>query len=258
MKWLTRMFTLPRRYNSLSDIARDPLGAIGNAAQWAVPLAMGLPGGFSSLGKALSNPALLGKWSLGNVGANFAALGGSKGLKGLSLGKLTTRDLLLGVGGLTLLQGQRRADQAASALERQSDLLGQIARMQLPQAAALSALQLGALSQLPTREQYEAQLRNALDRALQQIERSEAMRGVRTLSAEQRRAEAANRYAQAAANYPLELTRLVYGLPSAQMLAPLGMQTQLLMGRYADATNQLTGLASAIASLYPYMWGQNA
>lgn len=39
LKTLKRMFTLPKRFNSLSDIARNPLGAVLNAAQWAVPLA---------------------------------------------------------------------------------------------------------------------------------------------------------------------------------------------------------------------------
>jgi len=57
---IRRMFTLPKRYNSLSDIARDPLGALKNAAQWAVPmmLAGGVPGLTASL-KGLFNPATL-------------------------------------------------------------------------------------------------------------------------------------------------------------------------------------------------------
>jgi hypothetical protein len=83
MSWLSRMFTLPKRYNSLSDIAKDPLGALGNAAQWALPLAAGLPGGISSLPKLITNPDLLRRWSLGNV-LSFANMGG----KGRLLGDL--------------------------------------------------------------------------------------------------------------------------------------------------------------------------
>lgn len=43
---LRRMITLPKRYNSLSDIARDPLGAVMRASGWALPLAAmgGIPG----------------------------------------------------------------------------------------------------------------------------------------------------------------------------------------------------------------------
>jgi hypothetical protein len=81
MSWLSRMFTLPKRYNSLSDIAKDPLGAIGNAAQWALPLAAGLPGGISSLPKLITNPNLISKWSLGNA-LSFANMGGKGGLLG--------------------------------------------------------------------------------------------------------------------------------------------------------------------------------
>jgi hypothetical protein len=75
------MFTLPKRYNSLSDIAKDPLGALGNAAKWALPLAAGLPGGISSLPKLITNPSLISKWSLGNA-VNFFGFPESVGLSG--------------------------------------------------------------------------------------------------------------------------------------------------------------------------------
>jgi hypothetical protein len=85
MSWLRRIFTLPKRYNSLSDIAKDPLGALGNAAKWALPLVTGLPGG-------ITDPDLVVKWSLGNA-VNFADPGkggllGGSGSKGWLLDNL--------------------------------------------------------------------------------------------------------------------------------------------------------------------------
>lgn len=157
------------------------------------------------------------------------------------------------VGGLQLLGSQRRADAAAGELKGLEGTLGGLWQLNLPSYALLTGMRTAALANLPTQEGYEATLRRALDDALAREERSEAQRGVRTLSAERRRAETMNRYGQAVADYPLEYLRAVWGLPSNLMLSPLQMQIQLMNQRYADALGQSTGLAQAIASIYPYL-----
>lgn len=248
MDFIRRWFTLPKRYNSLTDIAKDPLGAIGNAAQWALPLSMGLPGGLKALPNLPKDPRLLTRWSLGNARTNLAGLLGKQ-----SLGKLGAKEIALAIGGLQLLSSNRRADAAAGALQALVGQLGQLWEMNLPQYALLTAMRTGALGTLPSQTEYEARLRNALDTALDRLEQSEYQRGVRTLSAERRRAEAMNRYAEAVADYPMEYLRAVWGLPSGLSLTPLQMQIQLLNQRYADALGQSTGLAQAIASIYPYL-----
>lgn len=245
---IKRWFTLPKRYNSLSDIARDPLGAIANAAQWVIPLATGLPGGFQSLPQLFSNPSLIAKWSLGNVSGNLAGLFGKQ-----SLSKLGAKDIALLVGGLQLLGSQNRADSVAGELKGIEGQLGQLWQMNLPSYALLTAMRTAALANLPTEEQYEARLRKALETALERETQSEYQRGVRTLSAERRRAEAMNRYAEAVADYPMEYLRAVWGLPSNLALTPLQLQLQLMQQRYSDALTSQAGLAQALASIYPYL-----
>jgi len=244
---IKRWFTLPKRYNSLSDIASDPIGAVTNAAQWALPLAAGLPGGIQSLPKLLQNPSLLSKWSLGNISLS--------GLAGKGLGKLSAKDAALIVGGLSLLQGQRRADAAARALSEQGDIYRRMFDLNLPVYQQILGMRSEALGGLPSQSEYEAQARRALDEALDMLERSEQARGVRTLSAERRRAEAANRYAVAVANYPQERLRLLFGLPATQALQPLQLQSGILGQQAADANAQLMGLAQALAYLIPTIYG---
>lgn len=245
---IRRMFTLPKRYNSLGDIARDPLGAAVNAAQWAIPLGAGLPGGIQSLPKLLQNPQLLSKWSLGNIGA--ASLG-----KGIDWKKIGAKEIGLAVGGLSLLQGQRRADAAARALSEQGNLYRELFELNRPLYAQMLGLRSEALGALPSQSEYEAQARRALDDALDALERSEQQRGIRTLSAERRRADAANRYAVAVANYPMERLRLLFGLPASQSLLPLQMQSGILGQQAADANTQLAALAQALAYLIPTIYG---
>lgn len=241
-----RWVTLPKRYNSLGDIARNPLGAIANAAQWALPLGAGLPGGIQSLPKLLQNPQLLRQWSLRNL--SLASLS-----KGIDWKKIGAKEIALAVGGLQLLNSQQRADAAARELQGLEGQLGQLWQLNLPSYALLTGMRTAALANLPTQEQYEARLRQALDDAMEREARSEAQRGVRTLSAERRRAELITRYGQAVADYPMEYLRAVWGLPNQLALTPLQMQLQLLSQRYGDALSQSTGLAQAIASIYPYL-----
>lgn len=248
MNFIKRWLTLPKRYNSLSDIAKDPLGAITHTAQWALPLSIGLPGGVQTLPNLLKNPQLITRWSLENAKTNLAGLSTKQ-----SLGKLGAKEIALAIGGLQLLNTNKRADAASNALQGLEGQLRQLWQLNLPQYALLTAMRTGALTALPSQTEYEARVRNALDTALRREEQSEYQRGVRTLSAERRRTEAMNRYAEAVADYPMEYLRAVWGLPNGLNLTPLQMQIQLLNQRYADALGQSTGLAQAIANIYPYL-----
>jgi len=250
-KAIQRAFTLPKRYNSLSDIARDPVGAIGNAASWALPLAAGLPGGLNALPKLLSDPSLIGKWSLGNI-AKVA--GGSVSVG--NLGKLfSAKNLPLLVGGYYLLQQNRRAGDLERQLSQQADMYRQLFEESRPLASALNLMRLSALSSLPTPESYEARARAQVEKLLDALENRERAAGIRTLSSERRRAMALANVAQASANYPLEYVRMLFGLPSSMGMAPLGMQTNLLNQQYAAQQSQLASLAQAVAYLMPY-WFQ--
>jgi hypothetical protein len=249
-KAIHRAFTLPRRYNSLSDVARDPVGAIGNTASWALPLAVGLPGGLSSLPKLLSDPSLIGKWSLGNIAKSA---GGSMSLG--NLGKLfSAKNLPLLIGGYYLLQQNRRAGDLERQLSQQADVYRQLFEESRPLSSALNLMRLSALSSLPTPDSYEARARAEVEKLLNALENRERAAGIRTLSSERRRAIALANVAQASANYPLEYVRMLFGLPSSMGMAPLGMQTNLLGQQYAAQQSQLASLAQALAYLMPYWY----
>lgn len=247
MDFIRRWFTLPRRYNSLSDVARDPLGAALNAAQWVVPMAMGLPGGFSGL----SNPSVWGKWSVKSIMPNIKSFVGSTDVKGL----FSSRNLPLLVGGLGLVRAQREADLASRALRSQGDLYRELFLSNRPLYEGISRLQREALGVLSP-ELVRSQARVALERALRALEQSELQRGVQTLSGERRRSEALARYGQAVAQAPLEYARVIFGLPSGLSLYPLQLQAGLLNRQYADSQAQLASLAQALALMLPYIGGK--
>ncbi len=236
------MFVLPKRYNSLSDVGKDPFGALANAAQWVVPLAMGMPGGFADLPRLFSNPAMLSKWSLGNA---------SKMVGGLRLGKLGTKDALLGVSALALAQSQRSS--AGDAMGRIADKMGELAKRYYPVDEALSQLRLQSLQGLPSRSQYEAQIRDYAETLLRQQESSERARGVRTLSGARRNAEIATQAGRATANYPMEYLRAVWGLPFGAGFAPLSFELQNLQRMYSEDMLRGQSLAQAVAMMFPYL-----
>jgi hypothetical protein len=247
------MFTLPKRYNSLSDIARDPFGAVLNAAQWAVPLAMGMPGGFSALPKLLSNPALLAKWSLGNAPAFFGTKSAISA-RGVMNWLKNPSNLALVAGGLSYLDQSRRAKQASAQLDafrNQLSGLGELERMFNTQLLNRRLNAVGtvldpsfALAQLRAMEIDTAnRARRMMDTAGVKSQRSVENALVRT----------AGEFARQRALIPLQYAQATLGIP-------LGTQYTSLVGsllgqQRADELLAMQQLIPALLQLYAYTRG---
>jgi len=255
MKWLTRMFTLPKRYNSLSDIAKDPLGAIANAAQWAVPLAMGLPGGFSALPKLLSNPSLLTKWSLGNAPA-FFGFGAKNPITTQSVMNWFKKpeNLALVAGGLSYLDQSRRAKQASAQLDafrQQQSGLSELERMFNTQ---LLNRRLNAVGTVLDPAFAIAQLRRAETDTATRARRMMDTAGVKSQrSVEDALVRTAGDLARQRATIPLQYAQATLGIP-------LGMQYTSLVGNLlgqqrADELLAMQQLIPALLQLYAYTRG---
>ena len=253
MKWFTRMFTLPKRYNSLSDIAKDPLGAIANAAQWAVPLAMGLPGGFSSLPKLLSNPSLLTKWSLGNAPAFFGAKGAINA-QTVQQWLKKPENLALVAGGLSYLDQSRRAKQASAQLDafrQQQSGLSELERMFNTQ---LLNRRLNAVGTVLDPAFAIAQLRRAETDTATRARRMMDTAGVKSQrSVEDALVRTAGDLARQRATIPLQYAQATLGIP-------LGMQYTSLVGNLlgqqrADELLAMQQLIPALLQLYAYTRG---
>ena len=253
MKWLTRMFTLPKRYNSLSDIARDPLGAIANAAQWAVPLAMGLPGGISSLPKLLSNPSLLTKWSLGNVPGFFGAKNAIT-MQGVQQWLKNPSNLALVAGGLTYLDQSRRARKASAQLDafrQQQSGLSELERMFNTQ---LLNRRMNAVGTVLDPAFAIAQLRAMETDTATRARRMMDIAGVKSQrSVENALARTAGDLARQRALIPLQYAQATLGIP-------LGMQYTSLVGNLlgqqrADELLAMQQLIPALLQLYAYTRG---
>lgn len=133
---LRRMVTLPKRYNSLSDVARDPLGALRNAAQWAIPLAsMGVIPGFN-LGSVFGKAGLGGVFKAGNLG------------KFLSMETLKTALPLISAGVSAI--GTMEQQKALRAQQRLSEEEARRAQIAANQAAAQQAFIQGMPNQIGT------------------------------------------------------------------------------------------------------------
>ena len=253
MKWFTRMFTLPKRYNSLSDIARDPFGAVVNAAQWAVPLAMGLPGGFSALPKLLSNPALLAKWSLGNAPAFFGAKGAIT-TRGVMNWFKKPENLALVAGGLSYLDQSRRARQASRQLDmfrQQQSGLSELERMFNTQ---MMNRRLNAVGTVLDPAFAIAQLRAMETDTANRARRMMDIAGVKSQrSVENALARTAGDLARQRALIPLQYAQATLGIP-------LGMQYTSLVGNLlgqqrADELLAMQQLIPALLQLYAYTRG---
>jgi hypothetical protein len=247
------MFTLPKRYNSLSDIAKDPLGAIANAAQWAVPLAMGLPGGFSSLPKLLSNPSLLTKWSLGNAPAFFGAKGAINA-QTVQQWLKKPENLALVAGGLSYLDQSRRAKQASAQLDafrQQQSGLSELERMFNTQ---LLNRRLNAVGTVLDPAFAIAQLRRAETDTATRARRMMDTAGVKSQrSVEDALVRTAGDLARQRATIPLQYAQATLGIP-------LGMQYTSLVGNLlgqqrADELLAMQQLIPALLQLYAYTRG---
>ena len=247
------MFTLPKRYNSLSDIARDPLGAIANAAQWAVPLAAGLPGGISSLPKLLSNPSLLTKWSLGNAPQLFGAKNPITTQSVMKWFK-NPSNLALVAGGLSYLDQSRRAKQASAQLDafrQQQSGLSELERMFNTQ---LLNRRLNAVGTVLDPAFALAQLRGVETDTATRARRMMDTAGVKSQrSVENALARTAGDLARQRALIPLQYAQTALGIP-------LGMQYTSLVGsllgqQRADELLAMQQLIPALLQLYAYTRG---
>jgi hypothetical protein len=247
------MFTLPKRYNSLSDIAKDPLGAVMNAAQWAVPLAMGLPGGFNALPKLLSNPALLAKWSLGNAPQFFGVKGAVNTQTVMNWFK-KPQNLAMVAGGLSYLDQSRRARQAGAQLDayrQQMSGLGELERLFNTQ---LLNRRMGAVGTVLNPAFAIAQLRTAETDAVNRAQRMLGSVGVKSQrSVENALTRTAGELARQRALIPLQFAQSTFGIP-------MGMQYTSLVGsllgqQRADELLGMQQLIPALLQLYAYTRG---
>jgi hypothetical protein len=248
MSWLSRIFTLPKRYNSLKDIVKDPLGAIANAAQWAVPLAMGLPGGFKSLPQLLSNPSLISKWSLGNLVGNLGAIG-----SGGNIWKWFSKpaNLALVAGGLAYLDQARRARDATAQLEAYRQQLSGLGELEKLFNQQLMNRRLNAISTVLDPAYAIAQLRATETDTANRAKRMMDTAGVKSQrSVENALVRTAGELARQRALIPLQYAQSAMGIP-------LGMQytslvANLLGQQRADELLAMQQLIPALLQLYAY------
>ena len=257
MKWLTRMFTLPKRYNSLSDIMRDPIGAITNAAQWVVPLAMGLPGGFKALPKLISNPALISKWSLGNAPAFFNLAGqGGKGWNWTAVWNWLKKpeNIALVAGGLSYLDQSRRAQRANNQLEQYRNQLAGLSELERMFGTNILQRRLSAVDTVLSPTFAIAQLRAAEDDTAKRLRRMLDTAGVAGMrSVDDTLARTAGELSRQRALIPLQYAQAVMGIPIGGQYTSL--VANLLGQQQAQELLALQQLIPALLQLYAYTRG---
>jgi len=253
MKWLTRMFTLPKRYNSLSDIARDPFGAVLNAAQWAVPLAIGMPKGFASLQKLLTNPSLLAKWSLGNA-PQF--LGAKNAITTQSVMNWLKKpeNLALVAGGLSYLDQSRRARKASAQLDAFRNQLSGLGELERLFNTQMLNRRLNAVGTVLDPSFAIAQLRTVETDTANRLRRMMDTAGVKSQrSVENALARTAGDLARQRALIPLQYAQATLGIPlGTQYTSLLG---SLLGQQRADELLAMQQLIPALLQLYAYTRG---
>jgi hypothetical protein len=253
MSWLRRIFTLPKRYNSLKDIVRDPLGAIANAAQWAVPLAAGLPGGFKSLPQLITNPSLISKWSLGNVAKNIG-MGSAINTQSVMNWLKKPENLALIAGGLAYLDQARRARKAAAELDAYREQLSGLGELEKLFNQQLMNRRIGAVERVLDPAYAIAQLRAMETDTANRLRRMMDLAGVKSQrSVEDAMARTAGELARQRALIPLQYAQSVMGIP-------LGLQYTSLVGsllgqKRADELLALQQLIPALLQLYAYTRG---
>jgi hypothetical protein len=253
MRWFTRMFTLPKRYNSLADIARNPLGAVLNTAQWAVPLAMGLPKGFQSLPQLLRNPSLIAKWSLGNAPQFFGIKGAITTQSAMNWFK-KPENLALVAGGLAYLDQSRRARNASAQLDAYRQQLSGLGELERLFNTQLLNRRLDAVGTVLNPAYAIAQLRAVETDTANRARRMMDTAGVKSQrSVENALVRTAGELARQRALIPLQYAQATLGIP-------LGMQYTSLVGsllgqQRADELLALQQLIPALLQLYAYTRG---
>jgi len=253
MRWFTRMFTLPKRYNSLSDIARNPFGAVMNAAQWAVPLAMGMPKGFASFPQLLRNPSLITKWSLGNAPQLFSAKNPITTQSVMNWFK-KPENLALVAGGLSYLDQSRRARQAGAQLDAYRQQLSGLSELERMFNTQMMNRRLGAVGTVLDPSFALAQLRAMETDTANRARRMMDTAGVKSQrSVEDALVRTAGELARQRALIPLQYAQATLGIP-------LGMQYTSLVGsllgqQRADELLAMQQLIPALLQLYAYTRG---
>jgi len=253
MKFFTRMFTLPKRYNSLGDIARDPFGAMLNAAQWAVPLAAGLPGGFSALPKLLSNPSLLAKWSLGNAPQMFGTKGALNTQSVMNWFK-KPENIALAAGGLSYLDQSRRARKASAQMDAYREQLGGLRELEQMFNTQLMNRRMNAVGTVLDPAFAIAQLRATETDTATRARRMMDTAGVRSQrSMENALVRNAGDLSRQRAMIPLQYAQATLGIP-------MGMQYTSLVGsllgqQRAEEMLAMQQLIPALLQLYAYTRG---
>lgn len=242
-EWARRAITLPSSHNSLSDIARDPLGAVVKALP-AVGVATGmgwlkvpgLPSGFLKGG--------LGKISLGSVGQWIQKNPEMAALIGISL-----------LNAYQSGQARRGAEGAMGDVQR---LYAQLFAQSLPFASALTQARLDALADALNQPDVGiAQARRALDAQLANLDRRQALSGLRSLSADRLRAQAISNFATQVAALrnaaPWQRLSLLLGAGRGYDAGALAGLTGLTQQRLLSASAQENQMLSALATLLPHI-----
>ncbi|GIV18848.1 MAG: hypothetical protein KatS3mg023_0599 [Armatimonadota bacterium] len=242
-EFVRRAVTLPQSYNSLSDIARAPLGAIGNALPY-IAIASGM--GWIKI------PGVPGGWLKGGIGK-------------VSLGSLSqwvkknpAQAALLGAGLYNAYQSSQERARAEGALGNVQNIYAQLLAQSLPFASALSQARLFALGQAMNQPDTAiAQAHKALDAQLQNINRIQSLSGLRSLSADRMRAQALANFAGQvmALRNSTPWQRLAYllnagtGYDAGSLAGLTGLSQQKLAGASMLESQTL----SALASILPYI-----
>jgi hypothetical protein len=242
-EFVRRAITLPERYNSLSDIIRDPLGALSHAMPY-IGIASGM--GWINL------PGLPSGWLKSGIGK--VSLGALREW----VSKNPTQAALLGAGLYNAYRSSQARSRAEGALGNVQNIYTQMLAQSLPFASALSQARLLALVQAMNQpETAIAQARKALDAQLQNINRIQSLSGLRSLSADRMRAQALANFAGQvmALRAATPWQRLAYLLRAgtgydAGALAGL---TGLSQQKLSDAALLESQTLSSLASILPYI-----
>lgn len=240
-EFVRRAITLPKAYNSLADIARNPLGAAANVMPYvAIASGMGwlkVPGFPTGWLKA-------GKWSLGDLTQWVQ--------------KNPAQAALLAAGAYNAYRAGQQHDRAESGLARLQGIYEQLLTQSLPLATALSRARINALADIFNQpETAIAQARRALDSQLEHANRLQAFSGLRSLSADRLRSRALSDFAGqvAALRNASSWQRLsmLLGAGTGYDANALGALTVLAQQRLARATSADSQALTALASLLPYI-----